>query len=321
MRIERDNPTRNATRRNAARARCAFTLIELLVVVAIILLILSVVGPGVTKMWDQRLESQAETVVAGAIRSTQMQARTGGERGLLFYMDGNEQKIAPIRPGRRVGSESGGTIDHLYVVADVFEVTDGMIYRIPPPFRVCPRNVVDEYTPPRDPVTWNDWELNNKDVFTSPPVSGRGTQRHCNFFAIVFGPDGRLRVGRNVLIHDADYDPNEPDEERRKDRTGLLDRSARPAARYYDANGTPQPFPTPFGGSVPRIERLVAANVSGGVTALNFPCVDGVLVYDGTYYWDLPDAEARRDFLREKAVPYYVSRLTGDIMRGPVGER
>jgi len=161
--------------------------------------------------------------------------------------------------------------------------------------------------------------LNNKDVFTSPPVSGRGTQRHCNFFAIVFGPDGRLRVGRNVLIYDPDFDRNDNPP---KNRTGLLDpEDRRPATRYYDANGTPQPFPTPFGGSVPRIERLVAANVSGGVTALNFPCVDGVLVYDSTYYWDLPDAEARRDFLREKAVPYYVSRLTGDIMRGPVGER
>lgn len=291
----------------------AFTLIELLVVVAIIMLILSVVGPGVTKMWDQRLGSQAETVVAGAIRSTQMQARTGGERGLFFYMDGDEQKIVPIRPVRKVKGQPD-PIDQINVVADVFEVTDGMIYRVPPPFRVCPRNVVDEYAPSNDPCTWNEWELNNRDVFASPPTTGKGNQRHCNFFALVFGPDGRLRVGRNVLIYDGDET---------KDRTGLLAQGASsdPAVQYYDAAGTPQTFPALYDGSPSRLENLVAANVSGKVTALNFPCVDGVLVYDGTYYWDLPDAAARREFFREKAIPYYVSRLTGDIIRGPVGEK
>lgn len=316
MRVEHDNLTRTATRRDAMRGHRAFTLIELLVVVAIILLILGIVGPGVTKMWDQRLESQAEIVVSGAIRSTQMQARTGGERGLFFYMDGDEQKIAPIRPVRKVKGQPD-TIDQLNVVADVFEVTDGMIYRVPPPFRVCPRNVVDEYSLARDPSTWNEWELNNRDVLTPPLATGKGNQRHCNFFSLIFGPDGRLRVGRNVLVYDREYDPVDIPP---KDRTGLLARSgAMPADRYYDATGTPQAFSELYDGSPSQLKNLVA-DVPGGETALNFPCVDGVLVYDGTYYWDLPDAAARRDFLREKAIPYYVSRLTGDIVRGPVGE-
>ncbi|MBN1510591.1 MAG: type II secretion system protein [Phycisphaerae bacterium] len=312
MRIERHNLTEIAARLTAAGVRCrAFTLVELLVVIAIVLLILSVVGPSVTKMWDQRLGSQAETVVAGAIRSTQMQARTGGERGLFFYMDGDEQKIAPIRPVRKVKGQPD-PIDQINVVADVFEVTDGMIYRVPPPFRVCPRNVVDECKPANDLYTWNEGELNNRDVFASPST-GKGNQRHCNFFSLVFGPDGRLRVGRNVLIYDGDET---------KDRTGLLAQraSSDPADQYYDAAGTPRAFPELYDGSPSRLENLVAANASGGVTALNFPCVDGVLVYDGTYYWDLPDADARREFIREKAIPYYVSRLTGDIIRGPVGE-
>ncbi len=308
MRAERDNPIREARRQDAVCGRGAFTLVELLVVVAVILLILGIVGPGVTKMWDQRLESEAQTILSGAIRSTQMQARTHGERGLFFYMDGNEQKIIPIVPARKVEIQGSSETDQLNVVADVFEVTSGMIYQIPSPFRVCPRNV----------HAWSDWGVNNRDVFASPPTTGNANQRHCNFFSLIFGPDGRLRVGRNVLIYDADFIWNDPDK-LRKDRTGLLAPSARPTVRFYGAKGTPEPFPTPFGGSVPRIEKLVATNVSGGVTALNFPCVDGVLLYDATYYWDLPDANARRDFLRRRAIPFYVSRQSGDIVRGRIG--
>jgi len=296
----------------------SFTLVELLVVVAIIVLILGIVGPAVTSMWNQRLESQAQIVVAGALQSVQMQARTRGERGLLFYLDGDAQKIAVIESAHEVldghsTTTPQATLTQPNIVADCFRVMEGMIYRVPSPYRAMPRAVLDTNTLGNEGNTWNDIEVNHEDVFSSPASPAAGNQRHRNFFTVVFGPDGRLRVGRDVLIYDPD------------NRTGLGTQEG--VHTYYDGGGTDGPLPqtiAPDGGYVAtQVDGLVATPGSSPI-ALNFPCVDGVLVYDESVFKELPRAgpgeQDRRDWAARNGQPYYINRMSGELVRGPVGE-
>ena len=53
--------------------------------------------------------------------------------------------------------------------------------------------------------------------------------------------------------------------------------------------------------------------------ALNFASVDGLLVYDDSLLAGIPATEQRTVLLRT-AQPLYVSRWTGVVIRGPVGE-
>ena len=294
-----------------SRARSAFTLVELLVVIVVILLAMGIVGPAVTSMWEQRLESQAQIAVAGAVRSVQMQARTHGERGLLFYLDGDVQRLAIIEPAKAVDdSTHSATITQPNVLADCFNVAGGMIYRVPPPYRVAPR------TAALAPAESN-WQADELNAASLTELSGTN-ERHPNFFTLMFGPDGRLRVGRDVVIHD----PGE--------RTGLPRRD--PTREYYDrwANAVEFPrFIDPSTGNLrdSALDGMVAVEDSGGNVAINFPSVDGVLVYDGSVYREMPvaddgttDPKDRRDFLADQGHPYYVSRLTGNIVHGTVGE-
>jgi hypothetical protein len=55
-------------------------------------------------------------------------------------------------------------------------------------------------------------------------------------------------------------------------------------------------------------------------TALNFPSVDGLLVYDESLFAGAGDAKDKRKFLIESGLPFYVHRFTGVVIRGPVGE-
>ena len=57
-----------------------------------------------------------------------------------------------------------------------------------------------------------------------------------------------------------------------------------------------------------------------GEVAINFPSVDGLLVYDNSVFRSLDLAEDKRDYLLESAQPFYVNRYTGAIIRGPRGE-
>ena len=59
----------------------------------------------------------------------------------------------------------------------------------------------------------------------------------------------------------------------------------------------------------------------GGIqTAINFPSVAGVLVYDDDLFGRLSDPEAKRDFLLRSARPLYVNRVTGQVLAGPLGQ-
>ncbi len=307
--------------RRQRRSRGSFTLIELLVVVAIIILMLAVVGPAVTSMWAQRLESQAEITLAGAIRSVQMQARTYGERGLFFFVDAKgTQRIAIIVPANVVQDASGDPVTAMRVVADCFQVAEGTVFRVPPPYRVAPRRAALTYTGDfRAP--WSDRELNVETLYDA--VAVRTNERHRNFFTLMFGADGRLRVGRTVLIRDSDIAPTDG----RGDRTGLI---VAVVDKYYDAgpSGTPPDFP---GTPTPRLAGMVVEAPGGTANgrAINFPGVDGLILYDDSVYDEMPaavdgmSADAppdRRDYLANSGFPYYVSPTTGELIRGRSGE-
>jgi len=278
-------------------------------------LILGIVGPAVTSMWNQRLESQAQIVVAGALQSVQMQARTRGERGLLFYLDDGIQKIAVIESARTLLDSSNSAnpqITEPNILADCFDVSAGMIYRVPSPYRVVPRGVLDTNTPGNERNTWNDVEVNHEDVYTSLGNPAAGNQRHRNYFTVVFGPDGRLRVGREVLVHDP------------ANRTGLFRQNK--VTKYYDSSGTAVNFPNRVDGKTTKPDNLVATSTSPSA-AINFPAVDGVLVYDESVFKEMPLAGNagpgeldRRTWAARNGQPYYINRMSGELVRGPVGE-
>jgi hypothetical protein len=60
---------------------------------------------------------------------------------------------------------------------------------------------------------------------------------------------------------------------------------------------------------------------SGGTshTALNFTTVDGLLVYDDASFQQQP-LDQKRSFLVRTGRPIYVSRYTGTVVRGPLGD-
>jgi hypothetical protein len=54
--------------------------------------------------------------------------------------------------------------------------------------------------------------------------------------------------------------------------------------------------------------------------ALNFPSVDGLLLYDDSVFNEFTDEEEKREFLLSTGAPLYVNRMTGSLIRGPAGE-
>jgi prepilin-type N-terminal cleavage/methylation domain-containing protein len=294
-----DGAADRCAHRCSIRSRSAYTLVEILIVLAILVLVLSIVGPGVTTMWNQRLESQSDTVVIGALRSVRMQARNSGERGLLFFVNEGRQQIVVIEPLHRMeirgpGGSLDAVIDQPNGLADCFRIVEGTVFNVPDPYRVTPLDVV------RTPSAWSGAELSNEKAVTDDLSGNNNTnQRHRNFFSVVFGPDGRMRVGRNVLI----YDP--------QGRTGMVTEDV---ARYFNRVGVPVAFP----GNLPSDLRDMVS-VGNQHTAVNFPSVDGLLVYDDAMFREFPPA-GQREFLRKNALPYYISPAGGEVLRGPVGE-
>ncbi|MFQ5462146.1 MAG: prepilin-type N-terminal cleavage/methylation domain-containing protein [Phycisphaerae bacterium] len=301
----------------AARPIRAFTLVELVVVIAIMVVVISMTVPAVTSLWGQRKLSEAENTIRGLLVTTRALAlQTGGvDSGLFFFVDRNgTQRV------RSIVQAKPGDI----VWRDVFAISQDRGLSMPAPFRVVPRYVVDEERVDNQPFAFGADELaNERFVDPDPSLNPEIGQRHRNFFAVVFSGDGQLRLRRNVLIQDHDtVDDNVP----QGDITGLrVGGASDPMVdRFWSQDGD-----AGNNGTEPldllRLRRGAPDLVSDpeGI-AINFPSVDGLIVYDDDVFTqsgfgDSSD-EQKRDYLLRSGQPFYVNRWTGAVTRGPVGE-
>ncbi len=307
-------------RRMTRRSARAFTLIELAIVVAIIVTIVTLIVPSATAMWENRKLVDAENVLRGLLSTARSHARrtSGLESGLFFYVDGNGvQRIVAIGQDE----ENAGSI----AWQDVFRVNADRTYSFSAPFRAVPRYVVNPTgTDPNDAVyTFSVSELANDVSIESPTPSGvNQAQRHRNFFTMIYSKEGQLLIRRDVLILDEDRTGNGFG-----DVTGLLisyDKSG--DLPDVDERFTQQDLkvnidPTATGIPPEKIPYLVT-DIDG--IAIDFPSVDGLLVYNNSAFSELTSdpslAAETRDFLLNTGQPFYVNRWTGAVVRGPLAE-
>jgi type II secretory pathway pseudopilin PulG len=296
----------------------------MVIVIGIIILLAGLVLPAASQMWRDRKLADAQNMVSGMLMVARARALEGnaGETGLFFYLDDqNVQHVAAISQDSGDGRNDWQTQPQWH---NVFTVSNNRAYTIPAPMRVAPRYAVCEnptggptctgYENPYQLFTAE--ELANKD-FKSPPPASNIRQRHRNFFAMIYSPNGELLSNRDVvLIRDVDADC---DENPGGDVTGLHVGSAGCKAivsQYFainQTNGTDN-NPTPIGGD---LDWLLTDDDD---KAINFASVDGLLVYDDSLFNEAGDDAAKRKYLLESAQPFYIQRLTGAVVRGPVGE-
>jgi hypothetical protein len=173
---------------------------------------------------------------------------------------------------------------------------------------------VEDYGTGQPHERFSDQELANND-FASPPNDADQAQRHRNFFSMVFSTDGMLLAGRDVIIRDPDED-----QDGLGDRTGLHVSPGPPdnaeTIMFYMRDGNPQNI-DPDGSEA--IGFLIT-DADDDTVAINFPSVDGLLVYDDSLFRELSTGEDKRKYLLDSAQPLYVSRWTGVVILGPIGE-
>ncbi len=294
-----------------------FTLVEMVVVVAIVLIVLGFVLPAASTLWEERKTSQAVNTIQGLLMTTRARAMQadGVETGFLAFVDHEGvQRLLPIEQVQPPTALS--PLDRV-AWENVFVIRDERDHVLPVPIRIVPRYVVEDLS--LNPLAetfelFSDTELANDDFSTLPAGTDDQAQRHRNFFTIVYSTDGQLLVNRDVLIQDVNSDPDKND---LGDRTGLPvgpgDPDDATTEEYYIGDKSET---LPIGMAIPFVVR----DNETDDTALNFLSVDGLLVYDDSLFTGLPDAAEKREYLLRSARPLYVSRWTGAVIRGPVGE-
>ena len=297
----------------------AFTLIELVVVIAIIASLLGVVLPAVSRMWDGRKQGDAVNRLRGAITVARRMALSPNhdEVGLLFVRDrlSDAQRIFLIE--RKPVTD---TINGNRIARDRFVIIDDRDYTLPAPLRVVPRYVV--HTGGDDAhLEFSPVELTN-DSFPRPDgqINWDEGQRHRNYFSMIFNGQGRLVVGRNVLI----YDTAPSGVSRFGDRTGLPvpNEPDDPVIQYFarDSRKGNRKLPIDQTGTEDPLTDLVVDVHDGEPVAINFPSVDGLLLYDDAVFRRMGNAQSKREFLIRTAQPLYVAGVSGLVILGPIAE-
>jgi type II secretory pathway pseudopilin PulG len=324
----------SAAGRETARPRraAAFTLVEMIAVIGIILVLLTLVLPAVQRLWEDRKLADADNSLRGALmvaRRTAMSPGTG-DAGLLFTLDAEGvQRIYPIE------QQPDPTLpEHLreIVSQNRFVISPGQEYSLLEPIRAVPRYAIIEQTGDNAPYAFDPFELAYDgpiDGHGASPTQWQEAQRHRNYFSMVFSSDGQLKVWRDVLIFDEDVD-NAGDGDGFGDRTGLPvpDPSGSPNVFQYfvideEAFGGREAAIDPTGNGL-ALSGLVVDHSQSPPTAINFPSVDGVLIYDDSGFRAIDATGSsvidRREYLLRTAQPLYVVPSTGEVVRGPLGE-
>jgi len=329
---------RRAPRRAVVRGGRAFTLVEMIVVMAIVVILVTLGLPAVQRLWENQRRVDTINLIQGMLTAARAKALEGGETetGLFFFLDKDGvQHVASIRradPSQinaRLDAEGYPVparpqdlhyIDYRRTLSNVFEVTEERTYTIPSPLRVVPRYVVDDsdflVDPPPEWELFSPAELAN-DVFDVLGPEFDSNQRHRNYFTIVFEPNGEVRPHRDVLIFDID---SLIEDEVRGDITEM--------AVGFDAKKN-EPTVDSYYNQDPREKKIedlpmklpfLVYDPETPETAVNFPSVDGLLVYDDSLFREYSDPKNKRDFMLRTAQPIYINRLTGALVEGPVGE-
>ena len=313
-----------------------FTLVEMVIVLAIVLMLVTLVLPAASTMWRQRRVADAQNLMSGLLMTARAQALQSdfGESGLFFYVDDKgTQRVAAInQDAQRVSITDPATGRRRFPYIDpqlreawasVFSVVPGKTYALPSPMRAVPRYVVDDPAsaafasmPNAAALTFSPEELANNDVYRTPTPTADQAQRHRNFFTLIYDSNGRLQVRRDVYVRDIDSDPTENPG---GDVTGL--RVPPPTDTTGVANGfvltsnAPAEL-DPTGNDI----TVVSLIIDDTQTAINFPSVDGVMIYDDSEFAAAGGPEDKRNFVTGSGQPFYIQRVTGTVVRGPVGE-
>lgn len=316
----------------------AFTLVEMVVVIAIVILLIGLVVPAATQLWRDRKVADAQNIISGMLMTARARAlQSGGaETGLFFFVDAKGvQRAVPITQNPNDPAEADPTKPVRGWESDprwynVFTVVRDRSFTIPAPMRVVPVYAICNETDSiglcaqrENHQRFSDNELTSIGLGElAVSTSADTAQAHRNFFTLIFSPSGQMIVGRDVIIRDID---DEKEAERENEGVGLVSgldvrgSSVAPdpvVSQYYGAANL-SPKVDLAGTGATMFPTWLAVDSSG--VAMNFPSIDGLLLYDDSAFNDAGDPAQKREYLRSAGLPFYINRMTGAVVRGPVG--